>query len=176
MQQAPSPISPMHRRSCLRNHGALLLTTFSPTLHSSLCELRPDHGLLAICLHANGANVIAGDRAASPLNVARENARLYLRHAQQAPFSVLATAAAERGAPAGKSEYTGTPDPTAETLPQPINEGSSGEGVGNEGAVADGVVPRLECRLGDGLAVLEQGGADTVCIAGVGAYLVWVCV
>ncbi|CAB1100275.1 unnamed protein product [Ectocarpus sp. CCAP 1310/34] len=131
-------------------------------------DIGADHGLLAICLHANGANVIAGDRAAGPLNIARENARLYLRRAQQAPFSVLATAAAQRIAPAGKSEYTRTPDPTAETLPQPINEGSSGDGVGNEGAVAHGVVPRLECRLGDGLAVLEEGEADTVCIAGVG--------
>ncbi|CAN0154241.1 unnamed protein product [Ectocarpus sp. 4 AP-2014] len=131
-------------------------------------DIGADHGLLAICLHANGANVIAGDRAAGPLNVARENVRLYLRHAQRAPFSVLATAAAERGAPAGRSECTGTPDPTAETLPQPINEDSSGDGAGNEGAVADEVVPRLECRLGDGLAVLEEGEADTVCIAGVG--------
>ncbi|CBJ32050.1 SAM-dependent methyltransferase [Ectocarpus siliculosus] len=131
-------------------------------------DIGTDHGLLAICLHANGANVIAGDRAAGPLNVARQNAKLYLRHAQQAPFSVLTTAAAERGAPAGKSECTGTPDATAETLLRPINEGSSGEGVGNDGAVADGVFPRLECRLGDGLAVLEQGEADTVCIAGVG--------
>ncbi|CAM9332327.1 unnamed protein product [Ectocarpus sp. 12 AP-2014] len=128
-------------------------------------DIGADHGLLAICLHANGANVIAGDRAAGPLNVARENARLYLKHAHQAHFSVLYTAAAERGAPAGKSEYTWTPDPTAETLPQ---QGSSYEGVGNERAVADGVAPRLECRLGDGLAVLEEGEADTVCIAGVG--------
>ncbi|CAM9877743.1 unnamed protein product [Ectocarpus sp. 13 AM-2016] len=132
----------------------------------SCADIGADHGLLAICLHANGANVIAGDRAAGPLNVARENVGLYLRHAQQAPFSVLATAAAERESPAGKSEYTGTP--TAETLPRATNEGSSGDGVGHEGAVADGVVPRLECRLGDGLAVLEKGEADTVCIAGVG--------
>lgn len=152
----------------------MLLITFSPTLRPSSCELRPDHGLLAICLHANGANVIAGDRAAGPLNVARENARLYLRHAQQAPFSVLSTAAAERGAPAGKGGHNGGPDPTAETLPQPRNGGSSGEGIRDEEAVAVGVVPRLECRLGDGLAVLEEGEADTVCMAGVGAYLVWV--
>ncbi|CAM9529604.1 unnamed protein product, partial [Ectocarpus fasciculatus] len=131
-------------------------------------DIGADHGLLAICLHANGANVIAGDRAAGPLKVARENARLYLRHAQQEPLSMLATAAAERGAPSGKRGNTGTPDPTAGKLAQPINKGSSGEGVGNEGAVAVGVVPRLECRLGDGLAVLEEGEADTVCIAGVG--------
>lgn len=122
-----------------------------------------DHGLLAICLHANGASVIAGDRAAAPLGVARENVRLYLRHSQDEVSSPV-------------------PAPTPDGAPRVrTTSGNSGlldaqgivsEGVGEEELVAAADLPRLECRLGDGLAVLEEGEADTVCIAGVGAYFV----
>lgn len=92
-----------------------------------------DHGLLAICLHANGANVIAVDRAAGPLEVARQNIGSYLRHAM------------------------GNTNLVRETVYHDDVQESMCEGI-----------PRLECRLGNGLSALKKGEVDTVCIAGVG--------
>lgn len=94
--------------------------------------MRSDHGLLAICLHANGANVIAVDRAAGPLEVARQNLGSYLRHAM------------------------GNANLMRETVDHAVQE-----------IMCEGI-PRLECRLGNGLSALEEGEVDTVCIAGVG--------
>jgi len=126
-----------------------------------------DHGLLAICLHANGANVIAGDRAARPLGVARENARLYLRHAREESFSAATAPATEEGAPRVR-RYTGLLDAAAGSRELPLQ--GIGDGIGEGDFVDAANFRRLECRLGDGLAVLEPGEVDTVCIAGVGEY------
>lgn len=140
-----------------------------------------DHGLLAICLHANGANVIAGDRAAGPLDVARENTRLYLHRAQklsESSFSssFVARTKEERGTGASRGRRyierdgaDGVGDDVAEQNERPI-QGRGGFVAAAAEAVA---LPRLECRLGDGLAVLEHGEVDTVCIAGVGAYILF---
>ncbi len=111
--------------------------------------------------------MIAGDRAAGPLAVARENARLYLRHARKESSSAAAAPVAEGGAPRVR-RYAGFLD-TAAGARGPPPQGI-GDGIG-EGEVVDAAdVPRLECRLGEGLAVLEPGEVDTVCIAGVGEY------
>lgn len=121
-----------------------------------MCPARDgsDHGLLAICLHANGANVIAGDRAAGPLDVARENVSLYLRYVEELPAAVLAAAPTTLTS----STYTGKKVDVA------------GSGPPDSEAADAAVAPRLECRLGDGLAVLKEGEVDTVCVAGVGAF------
>lgn len=102
-----------------------------------------DHGLLAICLHANGANVIAVDRAAGPLEVARRNVGSYLRHAKHETESA-------------NQLQVYSPRGTVDHAVQESKEGMCGG------------VPRLECRLGNGLSALEEGEVDTVCIAGVG--------
>lgn len=130
----------------------------------------PDHGLLAICLHANGASVIAGDRAAGPLAVARENFTLYLRQAQE-ELSPTSTAPGTGGAPRNRGTSIGLLDGDAKGRERRVEGTAIGEGLVEEGVVAAAGLPRLECRLGDGLAVLEEGDVDTVCIAGVGAYV-----
>lgn len=125
--------------------------------------------------------MIAGDRAAGPLGVARENTRLYLRrnreHSDSLSSSDFDTRAKEDsriGTPrirryVGLTDSDGGADgdATSEARERPVQDGSSGL----DGTAATGAVPRLECRLGDGLAVLENGEVDTVCIAGVGAYV-----
>lgn len=129
----------------------------------------PDHGLLAICLHANGANVVVGDRAAGPLDVARENVRLYLRYAQEAPALAVAPTVLTSSANAGNVDVTGNGALASSTYAGNTDVAGSGR-PGSETADTAGA-PRLECRLGDGLAVLKAGEVDTVCIAGVGAFL-----
>eukprot|EP00903_Cladosiphon_okamuranus_P013732 g12785.t1 len=129
-------------------------------------DIGADHGLLAICLHANGANVIAGDRAAGPLGVARENFRLYLRRALDLSSAVAVPMG--EGAPSIRNETTGALGAYDEVC-MGRDQGVLGDGVDGEeepGGAAD--LPRLECRLGDGLAVLKEDDVDTVCIAGVG--------
>lgn len=101
--------------------------------------------------------------------MARENFRLYLRQAPEELSSAVA-APKEEGARRLQSNSAVILGPEDELNEKPV-----------QGAVSDGVLveeeelsaaanlPRLECRLGDGLAVLEEGEVDTVCIAGVGA-------
>lgn len=139
---------------------------------TSLPRTCPDHGLLAICLHANGASVIAGDRAAGPLGVARENFRLYLRQTQEELSSAIA-AQKEDEAPRLQSRSSGLLDADADVRGRPDQGTVVSEGMGEEELVVAADIPRLECRLGDGLAVLEEGEVDTVCIAGVGASCVY---
>lgn len=91
---------------------------------------------------------MASDRAADPLDVAKENVKSYLQHAEEAMVAAPSFAGALR-----RDRNLGVCEEDRKT---------------DDKCVPDSL-PRLECRLGDGLAVLKEGEVDTVCIAGVGA-------
>lgn len=81
--------------------------------------------------------------------MAKENVKSYLQHAEEA---MVAAPSFAGGAFRGDGSL-GVCEEARRTSDKDIMPAS---------------IPRLECRLGDGLNVLEEGEVETVCIAGVG--------